>query len=137
MSNTVGYLFNAAVIVAATIVGATFPKVGSILGYVGSFIGLALIYIIPISVYLKRYRLRMEDPDLVKALDENRIETDHGRKNDPASPKIAYDEGTPIKSMPLNSSSITMTIDNMSLHESLLNTGSKPQRIDYKKYYFV
>jgi hypothetical protein len=136
MSNTVCYIFNAVILVIATIVGATYPQVGSILGYVGSFIGLGLIYVIPIAVYLKRYRLEMEDPNLVKALDENRIKTVQNGKDNLVSPKIAVDEGYTHKISALNSSSLKTSID-ISMQETLLDVGVKPLPIDYKKYYLV
>jgi hypothetical protein len=136
MSNKVGYIFNAVIIVLATIIGATYPQVGSILGYVGSVIGLGLIYIIPIAVYLKRYRMRMEDPDLVKALDENKIKTVSGAKDISKSPVIAYDQGNRKRALPLNSSSLVDT-NELSLNESLLNRGLKPLPLDFRKYYFI
>ena len=90
MSNRASLIFNGALILIATIIGATFPKVGSILGYVGGFVGLGLIYIIPIAVYLKRYKMNLEEPHIIKALDENRIKTVHNKTNDLlSSPKIA------------------------------------------------
>jgi hypothetical protein len=136
MSNTVGLIFNAVILLMATTVGATYPQVGSILGYVGSFIGLGLIYVIPIAVYLKRYRLEMEDPNLVKALDENRIKTVQNGKNPPTSPQIAIEEGRQLKISALNSSSQRTNTD-ISMQETLLDSGVKPQPIEYKKYYFV
>lgn len=80
MSNIMGLVFNATLLLISTIIGTTFPKVGSILGYVGGFVGLGLIYVIPISVYLKRYKLKMEEPQLVDDLDNNKIKTVHKRK---------------------------------------------------------
>lgn len=81
-------IFNAALILIATIIGATFPKVGSILGYVGGFVGLGLIYIIPIAVFLKRYKMNLEQPKIVQALDENRIKTVSKKATNFSSPKI-------------------------------------------------
>lgn len=75
MSQGANLVFNAVLILIATVIGSTFPKVGSILGYVGGFVGLGLIYIIPIMVYLKRYKLNLESPKLVKALDNNLIQS--------------------------------------------------------------
>lgn len=75
MSQGANLVFNAVLILIATVIGSTFPKVGSILGYVGGFVGLGLIYIIPIMVYLKRYKLNLESPKLVEALDNNLIQS--------------------------------------------------------------
>ena len=88
MNGKSALIFNAALILIATAIGATFPKVGSILGYVGGFVGLGLIYIIPIAVYLKRYKMNLEQPQIVQALDENRIKTIPRKSYEVTSPKI-------------------------------------------------
>ena len=133
LTKTVSLGFNATLLVLATIIGSTFPQVGSILGYVGGFIGLGLIYIIPISVYLKRYKLKLEDPQLVEALDNNTIKTIRDRKrNGFTSPKIVIEEKTPpkLKKPQLN------TTDN-SLRESLLSSGSYKSTPSKKKFYLM
>ena len=60
-------LYNTILILTATLTGALFPKIGTILGFLGGFIGLVLMYIIPIAVFLKRYELQLFNerlPDL-------------------------------------------------------------------------
>ena len=56
-----------------TVLGACYPEVGSVIGLLGSILGLGLMYIIPIAVYLKRYYLEVTTPQLVEALDWNKI----------------------------------------------------------------
>lgn len=58
-----------------TLLGALYPQVGSIIGLLGGILGLNLMYIIPIALYLKRYMLEISNPELVEALDCNRIKT--------------------------------------------------------------
>jgi len=139
LSTKLALAFNASLLLIATIIGATFPQVGSILGYVGGFVGLGLIYIIPIAVYLKRYKLKLEDPQLVEALDNNKIKTVHKMKrgNNPSSPKLVIDETTPpmVRRTDLNNSQNTSDI---SLQESLLTTGIyKPAKGAYRKFYLI
>jgi len=74
-----------------TILGATYPQVGSIIGLLGSILGLNLMYIIPIAVYLKRYLLEISNHNLVEALDWNRIKTVHAKATK-VTPKIAIYE---------------------------------------------
>ena len=92
MSLKVVMLFNGSVLLFATAVGILYPQVGSILGYIGAFCGLFLIYIIPISVYLKRYKLNLAHPEIVRALEDNRIESvvpsSSSAQNDITSPKF-------------------------------------------------
>ena len=74
-----------------TVLGAGYPQVGSVIGLVGSILGLNLMYIIPIAVYLKRYLLEISEPKLVEALDWNRIKSVR-HKNKFTTPKIAIFE---------------------------------------------
>lgn len=67
-------LLNIVLIGFNTVLGALYPQVGSFIGLVGSILGLNLMYIIPISVYLKRYYLEIITPELAEALDHNQIQ---------------------------------------------------------------
>lgn len=75
----------------STILGAGYPQVGSIIGLVGSILGLFMMYAIPVAVYLKRYLLELSNPSLVEALDQNRIKTVRVAR-DFKTPKIAVIE---------------------------------------------
>ncbi|CAI2365038.1 unnamed protein product [Moneuplotes crassus] len=134
LSNDIYLAFNATLLIVATIIGATFPKVGSILGYVGGFIGLGLIYIIPISLFLKRYKLQIEDPNLVEALDNNTVRSVK-RKNPEFSPKLVIEESS--TSSPGKQDIVNQTSD-MTLQESLLQNGSyKTYKKSFLKFYLL
>jgi len=133
MSSRVGFMFNLVLLLVATVIGATFPKIGSILGYVGGFVGLGLIYIIPISVYLKRYKLSLTDPQLVQALDENRIKTVDDDLNF-TSPKFGVEGIAERRTNLLNK---TNDYSDLSLRESLLTDKRKPASVDYSKFILV
>jgi hypothetical protein len=45
-----------------------YPKVGSILGKIGSIAGLLIVYILPVITYLKKYRTELMHPLLAKAI---------------------------------------------------------------------
>ncbi|CAI2361314.1 unnamed protein product [Moneuplotes crassus] len=81
MSRAVSIMSNVILIGFNMILGSVYPQVGSMIGLFGSILGLNLMYIIPISVYLKRYLLEISNPGLVEALDFNRIKTAGGFKN--------------------------------------------------------
>lgn len=46
-----------------------YPKVGTILSYIGSVAGFFPIYFLPVLVHLKRRKMKLEKPIWVKALD--------------------------------------------------------------------
>lgn len=47
------FLLNIGFITIQTVIGMTYTSVGTLLGYVGSFCGLFLMYLIPLAVYVK------------------------------------------------------------------------------------
>lgn len=51
-----------------TMITIFYPKVGSILGKIGSIAGLFIVYILPVITYLKKYRTELEHPLLAKAI---------------------------------------------------------------------
>ena len=53
LSQKASLIFNIVLLTITTLIGGGYPKLGNILSFVGSFLGLFLIYILPISVYLK------------------------------------------------------------------------------------
>lgn len=67
-------IFNLVFLAMATCVGAFYPKVGDILGIVGAICGLAMMYIFPIITHLKRTYILITNPELGRAIDENRVE---------------------------------------------------------------
>lgn len=136
MSKKANLIFNGTLILIATAIGATFPKVGSILGYVGGFVGLGLIYIIPIAVYLKRYKMKLEDPMLVKALDENRLKTLENYDGSMSSPKLVVADSSPQRGL-LNKSQDTKSQDDISAYESLLNNKQQAVKVSYGKFYLL
>ena len=80
--------FNGAVLLFCTVVGATYPNVGSIMGILGAFSGLMMMYILPIVTYLKRRHLEYKSPEIVLALDENRLTNIHDKDMLMKSPQI-------------------------------------------------
>ena len=66
-------MVNAGILLIQTVIGATYTSIGTILGLVGSFCGLFLMYLIPISVYLKHRYLETHFPSLAKSLVENTV----------------------------------------------------------------
>jgi hypothetical protein len=48
-----------------------YPKIGTILGYVGAFTGFAIMYLLPVMVHLKRMKTRITNPLLAEAMDMN------------------------------------------------------------------
>jgi hypothetical protein len=72
-----GYVFNLVMLLITTIIGATYPHVGSILGKVGALCGLFMMYILPIIVHLRRQAHMIRNPSLALALHENRIKSIH------------------------------------------------------------
>lgn len=54
-------MFNVWVLGLSSIVGASYPQIGSLLGIVGSVLGLFLMYLLPIAVYLRMYYLSITD----------------------------------------------------------------------------
>lgn len=133
MSTKANLIFNAVLILIATLIGTTFPKVGSILGYVGGFVGLGLIYIIPIAVYLKRYKMNLENPRIVRALDQNLIKT--VQNNGITSPKVMVQSSpmSPGLNRTLNS---RYTSDHSMERTSLLSQDEvDPKNINYSGYY--
>lgn len=63
-----------------------YPKVGSILSYVGAFAGFIIIYLIPVLTYLKMLKTEYENPVLAKAIQNNEFTVD--KVNTISSPKI-------------------------------------------------
>ena len=51
-----------------------YPKVGSILGYAASVSGFFMIYVVPVFAYLKVEKLKITQPLLVAAMQENEVE---------------------------------------------------------------
>ena len=51
-----------------------YPKIGSILGYIGSVAGLLIVYILPVMTYLKKYKTELTHPLLAKAIENDLFE---------------------------------------------------------------
>jgi Transmembrane amino acid transporter protein len=47
-----------------TLVAILYPKVASVLGLIGSFAGLIIVYILPVITYLKKVKTECENPIL-------------------------------------------------------------------------
>jgi hypothetical protein len=60
-----------AILCLPLLVTVFFPKVGSILGLIGSVAGLIIVYILPVITYLKKVRTECEHPILAKAIEKN------------------------------------------------------------------
>ena len=45
-----------------------YPKVGSILGKIGSIAGVLIVYILPVITYLKKLKTELEHPLLARAI---------------------------------------------------------------------
>ena len=54
--------------------GIFYPQVGSLLGYIGSGCGLFIMYLLPIMVHLKRYRLQLTDPVAFQMLETHKLD---------------------------------------------------------------
>lgn len=65
-----------------------YPKVGSILGKIGSIAGLLIVYILPVITYLKKFRTELEHPLLAKAIQSDMYEYRTTGQIDIKSPKI-------------------------------------------------
>lgn len=48
-----------------------YPNVASVLGLVGAFAGLLIVYILPVITYLKKVKTECEHPLLAKAIEKN------------------------------------------------------------------
>lgn len=77
-----------------------YPKIGTILGYVGAFTGFAIMYVLPVMVHLKRMKTRITNPLLAEAIDMNAFhmsmpipkEDGFGENSTPMSPKIKLND---------------------------------------------
>ena len=137
MTKTASLIFNATIILLATIIGATFPQVGSILGYVGGFIGLGLIYVIPIAVYLKRYKINLENPRLVHALDNNLVKT-ASDEDGLTSPKIAVPYKSKGSDLNKSYSEVSNFNEDITERASLLSrSNSDLSYVNYNGYYLT
>jgi hypothetical protein len=67
-SNLMWVTMNFSIIILPTILSITYPKVGSILGYIGAIAGFFSIYTIPTVTHLKMERIKIENPLLFEAL---------------------------------------------------------------------
>jgi sodium-coupled neutral amino acid transporter 9 len=59
------------ILVLPLLITIFYPKVGSILGLVGSIAGLIIVYVLPVITYLKKVKTECENPVLAKAIDQN------------------------------------------------------------------
>lgn len=48
-----------------------YANIGTVLGYCGAISGFPIIYVLPVTVYLKRMKTRIENPLLAEALQRN------------------------------------------------------------------
>jgi len=71
-----------------TMITIFYPKVGSILGQIGSIAGLFIVYILPVITYLKKFRTELEHPLLAKAIADDMYEFKNTGHIDMKSPKI-------------------------------------------------
>jgi hypothetical protein len=62
------YIVNYVELFIPTMITIFYPKIGSILGYIGAFAGLLIVYILPVITYLKKYKTELEHPLLAKAI---------------------------------------------------------------------
>ena len=67
-----------------------YPKIGSILGYIGAFAGFLIVYFLPVITYLKLLKTQMEHPLLAQAIlnDQYEFKTSGGSMLEIKSPKI-------------------------------------------------
>jgi len=94
-SNSLWILLNFVIIVFPTVVSIVYPKVGSILGYIGAFAGFFAIYSIPTVLHLKIERLKILNPILYKALEAKKVQIVKADKNDDSNEEemlISIDE---------------------------------------------
>jgi hypothetical protein len=77
--------------------------VGSVIGVVGAFTGLFLMYIIPVFVYVKRIKISIDFPHILYGLENNKIkryQNPDKNKNIQYSPRFEVDlKGEPIKKL--------------------------------------
>jgi len=62
-------IVNSIVMVLPMAFSIWFPMIGAIMAYAGAFAGFAIIYCLPVIVYLKRLYSRLSDPIMSEALD--------------------------------------------------------------------
>ena len=65
-------VITAVIILVPLIFSIFYPKIASILGYVGSVCGLFVIYILPISTYLVKLKYEVDNPIIAEADKMNR-----------------------------------------------------------------
>ena len=51
-----------------TVVSIVYPKVASVLGFIGAIAGLIIVYVLPVVTYLKMVKTECEHPLLAKAI---------------------------------------------------------------------
>lgn len=91
-------ILNITILTIPLIFTCVYPRVGTILGYVGAFTGFMIMYVLPVMVHLKRMKTKITNPLLAEALDMNAFITQ--RKKDqpdsirsmPTSPKIRVND---------------------------------------------
>lgn len=57
-----------------------FPEIGSIIAYSGAFAGFIVIYFLPVIVFLKQKYIRITNPLLAEAIDQNQFRVIVGNK---------------------------------------------------------
>ena len=85
LSPKVFYSLNIGISTIPLIFALFYPKIGSILSYTASISGFFMIYVIPVTAYLKMKRLEITHPLLVAALQENEVHM--YLPNSPMSPR--------------------------------------------------
>jgi hypothetical protein len=77
-----------------------YPKIGSILGYVGAVAGLFIVYILPVITHLKKYKTQIEHPLLAKAIENDLFEYRTTGVTATSSPKIVIRRAVMEKTTP-------------------------------------
>jgi hypothetical protein len=84
-------IITVSILIIPLLVTIFFPKVGSILGLIGSFAGLIIVYILPVITYLKKLKTECEHPVLAKAIEQNLYHMRTSGSTAPSSPRIVVD----------------------------------------------
>jgi len=69
----VGLALNLSITFIPLLFALFYPKIGTVLGYVGALSGFMIIYVFPVLVYLKHMRTRIQNPLLAEAISMNEI----------------------------------------------------------------
>ena len=90
VNNTTSFLINFGISFFPLLFALFYPNVGIILSYAGAVSGFAIIYILPVTTYMKWRRTQIQNPLLAEALkmNEYNVAPKEEYEGAPLSPKI-------------------------------------------------